>query len=226
MFNQLLFDTVPQSASFPFLKTAVQYRAMEMRTGKWLHWEKGKKEWQKTEEKGTIYSQKYFQKEATAWDGEIMWFILTNTLASTRSRQTWIEFHSSLTLITGTKCKMVQKKEKIRKENVGRSRIEKWTQTQIHLSCVNVMDMPRFPSSSTYEMKNCWLVSLGRKEDIGRKTCSHGNTALGFIHRIFAEVPPIFGTILEIISVSLSLSAFHRHDEGSIKLAAWWGQHV
>lgn len=115
MFNQLLFDTVPQSASFPFLKTAVQYRAMEMRTGKWLHWEKGEKERQKTEEKGTIYSQKYFQKEATAWDGEIMWFILTNALASTRSRQTWIEFHSSLTLITGTKCKMAQKKEKKRK---------------------------------------------------------------------------------------------------------------
>lgn len=98
------------------------------------------------------------------------------------------------------------KKEKKRKENVGRSFIErKWTQTQIHLSCVNVTNMPRFPSSSTYEMKNCWLVSLGRKEDIGRKTCSHGNTALGFIHRVFAEVPPIFGTILEIISVSLSL---------------------
>lgn len=70
---------------------------------------------------------------------------------------------------------------------------------------VNLANMPRFPSSSIYEMKGFGVVSFRRNEDIGMKTCSHGNTALGFIQRLSAEVPRIFVIILEIISVSLFL---------------------
>lgn len=49
MFNQLLFDTVPQSASFPFLKMAVRHPGMEMseeerRRGKGKDTERGKRE--------------------------------------------------------------------------------------------------------------------------------------------------------------------------------------
>lgn len=168
MFNRLLFDTVPQSASFPFLKTAVQYRGTEMRTGKWLHWGKGKREAQKTEENGKMHSQKSSQKEATAWDGEI----IINKICQHSINKVKADLNRISFLFMYDQHKMQN-------------------------------DIPRLPFSSTYEMKN-WLVSLGRKEDIGRKTCSHGNTALGFIQRVSTQVPRMFGTVLEITSVSLS----------------------
>lgn len=52
MFNQLLFDTVPQSASFPFLKMAVRHPGMEMseeerRRGKGKDTERGQFDCQK-----------------------------------------------------------------------------------------------------------------------------------------------------------------------------------
>lgn len=126
--------------------------------------------------------------------------------------------------------KMMQKKKK--KKKMWEHVVLKKMNINTHcVSCVNVTNMSRLPSYSTYEMKNCWLVSLGRKEDIGRKTCSHGNTVLGFIHRVSAEVPRISGTILEIISVSVffcvSQARWGLHKiiclMGTTCLGATWG---
>lgn len=55
-----------------------------------------------------------------------------------------------------------------------------------------------------------------RREDGGRKTCSHDDIALAFIHcKSFHSISPYFSAILKIKSVSVSFAVPR----------AWWGLH-
>lgn len=138
------------------------------------------------------------------------------SITSTRSRQTWIEFHSS----NIDNWHKMENGAKIKKRKCGNILCWKKMNINTHSSVLCKCHKQVQVSIFQHIWNEKLLAGLLRKKrryTVGRKTCSQGITALGFI----------FATILELIStVFLSRSVFHRHNEGCIKLAAWWGQHV